>query len=59
MKGGARDGAGRKPAHPEKKRVPICVKLLPEAARSLRDQAKEQGVSQAKVIEEALKNARS
>lgn len=51
MSGGARDGAGRKPAPPELKKIPVGVKL----PRWLVEWMREQPESQAVLIEDALK----
>ena len=51
MSGGARKGAGRKPAPPELKKIPVGVKL----PRWLVEWMREQPESQAVLIEEALK----
>lgn len=57
MTGGARKGAGRKPAPFEEKRVAVCIKLHPDTVRILREQAAARGISQARVVEEAIRCA--
>ena len=57
MKGGARKGAGRKPAPVEEKRIPVCIKLHPDTVRMLREQAAARGISQARVVEDAIRCA--
>lgn len=51
MSGGAREGAGRKPAPPALKKIPVGVKL----PRWLVEWMRAQSESQAVLIEEALK----
>lgn len=51
MSGGARNGAGRKLAQPELKKIPVGIKL----PRWLVEWMREQPESQAVLIEDALK----
>lgn len=49
--GGARPGAGRKAIGPERVRIQLGARVLPEAKAWLDEQAKEQGVSVGRIIE--------
>lgn len=51
MSGGAREGAGRKPAKQELKKIPVGIKL----PRWIVEWMREQPESQAVLIEDALK----
>jgi hypothetical protein len=53
--GGPRPGAGRKASESGKRQL-ISVRVLPETARKLREEAKRRGVSVGRVIDEWAKD---
>ena len=54
MRGGAREGAGRKAIHPEQRRVTLGARVTPQTKEWLADTAAEQGVSIGRIIEELV-----
>lgn len=53
MRGGRREGAGRKAVAPEEKRKPFCVTLAPETIDAINEMRKE-GVSLGKLMDELI-----
>lgn len=54
MRGGARQGAGRKAIHPEQRRVTLGARVTPQTKEWLADMAAEQGVTIGCIIEELV-----
>jgi hypothetical protein len=54
-RGGARDGAGRKPVNPEGKTVVLAASVPGELADQLDNLAKERGWNRSKAVTEAIR----
>ena len=54
MRGGKRQGAGRKAIHPADRRVTLSARVTPQTKEWLADMAAEQGVTIGRSIEELV-----